>query len=258
MYVRLAFSVAAHLEPEILLVDEVLAVGDVAFQKKCLGRMGDVAKHGRTILFVSHSMAAIASLCKTAIVLEGGRIKSIAPSQEAIADYLDASMDRHNNIYHVEGVSRPTSEQFRRVELLTLELENCPTKLVSADADLRLRITVRGNETVNGLRFSPSIYAVDGTPVGSCFGPPMGWIQKGEVATYRVLLVNPGLAPGLYKFGVGVGTGNEREGWREFDVVDNVLHFEVLPPPGKDGTKSEWDITWGPIRLREPVTTRCD
>ncbi|RME47458.1 MAG: ABC transporter ATP-binding protein, partial [Chloroflexi bacterium] len=75
MYVRLAFAVAAHLEPEILLVDEVLAVGDAAFQKKCLGKMGDVAKEGRTVLFVSHNMAAITSLCQRAIWLEEGKIK---------------------------------------------------------------------------------------------------------------------------------------------------------------------------------------
>ncbi|MDW8003074.1 MAG: ABC transporter ATP-binding protein, partial [Deltaproteobacteria bacterium] len=75
MYVRLAFAVAAHLEPEILLVDEVLAVGDAAFQKKCLGKMGDVAKEGRTVLFVSHQMNSIRRLCKSCIWLDGGRVQ---------------------------------------------------------------------------------------------------------------------------------------------------------------------------------------
>src|SRR5438046_61571 len=73
MYLRLAFSVAAHLEGEILLIDEVLAVGDVAFQKKCLGKMEDVSRQGRTVLFISHNMAAIASLCSRALVLDAGR-----------------------------------------------------------------------------------------------------------------------------------------------------------------------------------------
>jgi lipopolysaccharide transport system ATP-binding protein len=77
MYVRLAFAVAAHLEPEILIVDEVLAVGDTAFQKKCLGKMGDVAKEGRTVLFVSHNMAAVEALCSKGILLEQGQIKKI-------------------------------------------------------------------------------------------------------------------------------------------------------------------------------------
>src|SRR5712664_3895795 len=75
MYVRLAFAVAAHMEPEILLVDEVLAVGDAAFQKKCLGKMGDVAKEGRTVLFVSHNMAAVGALCGKTVYLAGGEVK---------------------------------------------------------------------------------------------------------------------------------------------------------------------------------------
>jgi lipopolysaccharide transport system ATP-binding protein len=89
MHVRLAFAVAAHLEPEILLVDEVLAVGDVAFQKKCLGKMDDVAREGRTVFFVSHDMTAIQVLCKQAIVLKQGRVFSQGPAQEQIEGYLN-------------------------------------------------------------------------------------------------------------------------------------------------------------------------
>jgi lipopolysaccharide transport system ATP-binding protein len=88
MYVRLAFAVAAHLEPEILLVDEVLAVGDAAFQKKCLGKMGDVAKEGRTVLFVSHNMDAIRKLCPRAIRLDNGNIKSVGSTDSVITQYL--------------------------------------------------------------------------------------------------------------------------------------------------------------------------
>jgi lipopolysaccharide transport system ATP-binding protein len=88
MYVRLAFSVAAHLEPEILLVDEVLAVGDQAFQKKCLGKMEDIAGEGRTVIFVSHNLGLIQSLCKRGIYLDGGRIASDGKADQAITDYL--------------------------------------------------------------------------------------------------------------------------------------------------------------------------
>jgi lipopolysaccharide transport system ATP-binding protein len=88
MYVRLAFAVAAHLETEILLVDEVLAVGDAAFQKKCLGKMGDVAKEGRTILFVSHNMVAIQNLCKRSIWLQDGQISAEGPTSELVSSYL--------------------------------------------------------------------------------------------------------------------------------------------------------------------------
>jgi lipopolysaccharide transport system ATP-binding protein len=87
MYVRLAFAVAAHLEPEILLIDEVLAVGDLAFQKKCLGKMGDVAKEGRTVLFVSHNMGAVQSLCSRAILIASGHVKFDGSAQEGISMY---------------------------------------------------------------------------------------------------------------------------------------------------------------------------
>lgn len=88
MYMRLAFSIAAHLEPDILVVDEVLAVGDSAFQKKCLGRMEDVGKEGRTILFVSHNMATIQHLCNSCIYLENGQIRRTGPAKEVIDEYL--------------------------------------------------------------------------------------------------------------------------------------------------------------------------
>lgn len=111
MYVRLAFAVAAHLRPEIMLIDEVLAVGDAAFQRKCLGKMGDVAREGRTILFVSHNMAAVRDLCTRAILLEQGRVAFEGPTDEAVARYLrqgpsdqavlgpgalDAGVEEHN------------------------------------------------------------------------------------------------------------------------------------------------------------------
>jgi lipopolysaccharide transport system ATP-binding protein len=92
MFTRLAFSVAAHLDPEILLVDEVLAVGDAAFQKKCLGKMGDVAGEGRTVLFVSHNMHAIQTICKKTVWLDAGRVKAIGPTPEVVHGYLESAL----------------------------------------------------------------------------------------------------------------------------------------------------------------------
>ena len=88
MYMRLAFAVAAHLEPEILIVDEVLAVGDAEFQKKCLGKMGDVARGGRTVLFVSHNMSAVQALCSKAILLQGGQVERMGATGPIVAEYL--------------------------------------------------------------------------------------------------------------------------------------------------------------------------
>jgi lipopolysaccharide transport system ATP-binding protein len=90
MYMRLAFAVAAHLEPEVLLIDEVLAVGDAAFQKKCIGKMGDVAHEGRTVLFISHNMAAVDKLCKRGIVLDQGHVEFIGTTTGAISNYLSS------------------------------------------------------------------------------------------------------------------------------------------------------------------------
>jgi lipopolysaccharide transport system ATP-binding protein len=89
MYVRLAFAVAAHLEPEILIVDEVLAVGDIAFQKKCLGKMGAVGREGRTVLFVSHNLLAVQTLCNRALLLDGGRVMADGPCDPVIRHYMD-------------------------------------------------------------------------------------------------------------------------------------------------------------------------
>src|SRR5262245_41482561 len=109
MYVRLAFSVAAHLEPEILVVDEVLAVGDADFQKKCLGKMGDVARSGRTVVLVSHQLGTLRELCGRGVVLTAGRAKSFKTIEEALREYLNAHTqieadgDQFRHVVDVQG-----------------------------------------------------------------------------------------------------------------------------------------------------------
>ena len=112
MYMRLAFSVAAHLETEILVVDEVLAVGDSNFQKKCLGRMGQVANEGRTVLFVSHNMGAIETLCSSAILLDKGKLLTTGKTSEVINDYLLKVFSADNNNYF-DNVNRSGTGRFR-------------------------------------------------------------------------------------------------------------------------------------------------
>src|SRR3954452_3694392 len=107
MYVRLAFAVAAHLEPEILIVDEVLAVGDAEFQKKCLGKMEHVSKeHGRTVLFVSHNMGTLTSVCSSAMLLDAGRLGEIGAAGKVVQSYLSSSHDRERIEFPTDG-SRP-------------------------------------------------------------------------------------------------------------------------------------------------------
>ena len=110
MYVRLAFAVAAHLNPEILIVDEVLAVGDAEFQKKCLGAMKDVARSGRTVLFVSHQMQAINSLCTSGIYLDKGRVGYIGDVPTTIQHYMSSKGTQQLDI---ASIKRPGSGEFR-------------------------------------------------------------------------------------------------------------------------------------------------
>ena len=125
MYVRLAFAIAAHLEPEILIVDEVLAVGDLAFQQKCLGKMSEVSRGGRTILFVSHNMAVVEKLCQRAIVLHHGRIAYEGKTADAIHHYLNSTLAPNNPDGHIFCLSNCTNRRSNvgklldRIELYT-------------------------------------------------------------------------------------------------------------------------------------------
>lgn len=113
MYVRLAFAVAAHLEPEILLVDEVLAVGDASFQKRCLGKMGEVAKEGRTVLFVSHNMIAVNSLCRRAIWLQDGQVRKDGRPDSVVSDYLQVNSNHACQQRWADIVAAPGNDTVR-------------------------------------------------------------------------------------------------------------------------------------------------
>ena len=125
MYVRLAFAVAAHLEPEILLVDEVLAVGDAAFQKKCLGKMGEVARAGRTVLFVSHNMGAVKSLCTSGLCVEGGRVSEMMPVEDAVERYLSGVAEQSSQTPLPERTDRRGSG---RVKMTGLDMVFDPAR----------------------------------------------------------------------------------------------------------------------------------
>jgi lipopolysaccharide transport system ATP-binding protein len=122
MYVRLAFAIAAHLEPEILIVDEVLAVGDVEFQKRCLGKMDDVsAREGRTVLFVSHNMNTLSRLCQTAIWLEGGLVRGKGPTQDIVSQYLNSKAPTGMKHVDMGETARPHFVEDDRIRIQSLE-----------------------------------------------------------------------------------------------------------------------------------------
>jgi lipopolysaccharide transport system ATP-binding protein len=162
MYLRLAFAVAAHLEPEILLVDEVLAVGDVAFQRKCIGKMGDVASQGRTILFVSHNMAAVESLCPTAYLLENGRLVESGTTKTVVDAYLSSipalckTPLAHRTDRAGDGSLRFTAIEFHSDE-------GVPTEVAQAGKTLLISVAYTSpSDTVKNVEISIDIYTQNG------------------------------------------------------------------------------------------------
>jgi len=138
MYLRLAFAVAAHLEPEILLVDEVLAVGDAEFQKKCLGKMGDVARAGRTVLFVSHNMAAVQQLCRSGIILDQGRVTCAAKIDSAIGSYLHRTGET-SGVSLADRTDRKTGSWLKLTRVVVCDAAGEETRQALSGKDVALR-----------------------------------------------------------------------------------------------------------------------
>jgi lipopolysaccharide transport system ATP-binding protein len=155
MHLRLAFAVAAHLEPEILLVDEVLAVGDATFQKKCLGKMGDVARQGRTVLVVSHNMASILSLCQRAVMLKFGTVERMGPVQEIVHAYLEGSKPEE-----VVALSdRHDREGDGAIRYESIAIENADGgSIIRTGSRCKVTIRYKSDKPVRHTRFLLTIY----------------------------------------------------------------------------------------------------
>jgi lipopolysaccharide transport system ATP-binding protein len=162
MYVRLAFAVAAHLEPDILLVDEVLAVGDAAFQKKCLGKMGDVARQGRTVLFVSHNMASILALCERVILLNAGTMLDNGPTQEVVREYLKSTISQE--IVALDQRADRAGDGSAR--MISCKIESTESgHLVSSTSRMKFSIAYKGDRPLKHTRFLVTIYDYTNTGI---------------------------------------------------------------------------------------------
>lgn len=220
MYVRLAFAVAAHLEPEVLIVDEVLAVGDAQFQKKCLGKMDSVAREGRTILFVSHDMSAVRQLCNQAILLHQGSRIAQSKTDEVTLKYLQSNS--------------PSTEYLKTnkygIELKEIGLEDCKTGLMTevaffnCDYKLILRLTSQKSYTSAGIVVK--IHNSLGVLVSSICSPEEGLCLFTLEGTIEVdfLLPKIQLFPGHYRVSIYI--------YRSFDPetyfrAEDILSFEV-------------------------------
>jgi len=177
MYVRLAFAVAAHLEPEILLVDEVLAVGDVSFQQKCLGKMGNVANEGKTILFVSHNMAAIRTLCTTSIFISNGKIKYLGSVHESIDNYL-ANIDR--KVTKITDHIKYKNEAIEKIESIKINSDSMDMIYLPSDVK-NINIDIQGCLKIPlNMDIEVRFFDLNGTPL-AFFSPGH---SKGKVTKY--------------------------------------------------------------------------
>jgi lipopolysaccharide transport system ATP-binding protein len=222
MYVRLAFAVAAHLEPEILIVDEVLAVGDVAFQKKCLGKMGDVAREGRTILFVSHNTATVQTLCSRGILLRDGAVIVDGNVSEAVDAYLRALEQNAG-----QDISERTDRRGRgRVRLHSVQICDgaaCPSPTLVTGRPARFIFCVSAIQPQTSCVFT--LYDQQGSPVtffnSALHGPEDSHDPLREskfVCDVDELL----LVPGRYRINVAIANHGELE-----DHVEAAAFFDV-------------------------------
>jgi lipopolysaccharide transport system ATP-binding protein len=163
MYMRLAFSVAAHLRPEILLVDEVLAVGDLAFQRKCMGKIGDVAQQGRTVIFVSHNMRAIRQLCGRVLWLDNGELKGDSNAEKIIGKYLQNISWSHDSAEVTSLIRRLPTDPAFRLESVTLRQNGMPVVGVQNGQPLEVAIGYKVLKKTAGLRVYFDLYDQEGT-----------------------------------------------------------------------------------------------
>jgi lipopolysaccharide transport system ATP-binding protein len=223
MYVRLAFAVAAHLEPEILLVDEVLAVGDAQFQKKCLGKMKEVGKEGRTILFVSHNMAAVEALCSSGMLLINGKLIFEGTSNDTIRKYENIS--RGYTITDVANRKDRQGNQLAKcINLQILDNLNQPTNSVTMGSNFSVEITVTGNLS----------HAIIGILIGNLYKTQMirGYTYEsynGEIhikgkTTVRCTFYNFPMMHGIYDIHIWIGRQRELA-----DYVENAAELIIEP-----------------------------
>ena len=226
MYVRLAFAVAAHLEPEILIVDEVLAVGDASFQRKCLGKLGEVSKEGRTVLIVSHNMASVTQLCDETIWIEAGQVRMRGNTKEVVSQYLTSDSQLDGRCSWPEGISNSDVDEFK---LLSVSIQN-DLEQVAATLDVQkhffIELEYQIIRSLPHCRIGFTLTNVEGTCLFQAYDSDNeqtpGPRKPGHfIAQCRI----PGhlLSPGRYIISINAGMVNLKNLVR----LDGVLIFDV-------------------------------
>jgi lipopolysaccharide transport system ATP-binding protein len=234
MYVRLAFSVAAHMEPDILVVDEVLAVGDAEFQKKCLGKMDEVSRSGgRTVLFVSHNMGVITNLCTTVLWLDQGAVRKSGAARDVVHEYMAMAAPSQDQIFRLDGLARPHYLDDDRLRVASVEWL-CGLPLQHGEP-VRARVTFRTRSSVADITLAIGFSSVDGrrlltyeTDFPDGFRPSIS-----DIGTYSVdfhIDALP-LAPDVYGLDIGSRSGD----FHALDYMPLGVLLDVVPGPTTPG-----------------------
>ncbi len=231
MYVRLAFAVAAHMEPEILVIDEVLAVGDAEFQKKCLGKMSEVSREGRTVLFVSHNLEAVQRLCTTGLLLQRGRLVASGTIGEVVRRYR-AAEHAPGGLGEFRTGTRRGAGWAHIKDLRLIAPDGARAAGRPADQDLSFEVDVAVGDdvsaTLRGLVLELVISTEDGQPLCSLMNVDDGGVElpDARACTLRLRLAAPTFVPGRYRVRVFLGIPY----LQHVDEIDEALEFEVAPP----------------------------
>lgn len=238
MKVRLAFAVAAHLEPEILIIDEVLAVGDADFQAKCLSKMNDVANSGRTIFFVSHNMAAVEGLCNRAIYLEQGRLVTMGTTRDVMTEYLQKGATFEDNVDLKNHTGR-TSPQHAGLEFLQMSGSQGLPGQISIGEDMTFQVTIAPSQHMRHARLAIRIFNSTGLRVTTCHSEYQlsQMIQVTAPTVLQCTMRNVRFAPGKYTIDLQLDEHrtciDKIESCTGFEVVaSDVYNTGRLLPPG--------------------------
>ena len=249
MYVKLAFSVAAHLDSEIMIMDEVLAVGDMAFQKKCLAKMDDVSsRQGKTILYVSHNMSTIRQFCTRVIVLKEGRIIFDGDVNEGIAVYMDQSVDTSHVEFDLSNKYQKYLSPYPKAKMMKARFINKECAVFDYQEPIDFELQIFARMPVNKLSLRFEIRAADGSSVGTAFAFDRFSIEEGETKSFIVSFNSNGLIAGKYSVVLGLFEKNEYGSYTDIDVIERALNFGIKDNNGQIGI--QWlRQYWGYVKF---------
>jgi len=232
MYMRLAFAVSAHLDPDILVLDEVLAVGDAAFQKKCLGRIDSVAKDGRTVLLVSHSLPMIAAYCRRAILLDYGRVDKDGSASDVIEYYQETLTERSSKSFEILHAEKNKTGRARilGVRLTPLDRGGNPVEVLRVGGDLEVEIEIEARDRVNDTNVAIVVSDLTGVraiDANLAIKDDYLSLDAGHLAIVRFTLRNLLLRPDTYRLSVGISKKNVEN----LDLVADAATFVVEVDP---------------------------